>query len=276
MTAHPEPHSRLMDEAIAQRSRCFLMLPKPVTGIRELNCAILESTPQGIVLESAEKATVGSHWVGQPVKGYFRVVVQRGQGATFYTFDSRIREATANASGQARLRVCEPAALFIGQRRKSLRVEPTLEHLQSAFFWRYDAQEGFKMDAPILTEKDFHTGVARLANISAGGLRLCVRASKTSQQAMQVKLGDRLVIHLELLEPRVPGPHEFWMVARVCYTRAERPGQDLSLGVEFLANGVLDAAVGKMRWKPVVEHVIPELTEIFFLWDLDKYRESMA
>lgn len=275
MTAHAKLSRRLMETAIAQRCRCVLTLPEHVAGLGELDCAILESSSRGLLLESVGKAACGPHWIGLPVQGFFRVVLRRhGLEDNFYTFDSRIREAAAGRAGTARLRLEEPGKVVFGQRRKSLRVEPEPQQLQSAYLWRYDKREGFVRNAPTLRDGDFQSGQARLADISAGGLRLSLRGALVRERGLELPPGQRVVVHLHLHEPRLPGAHEFWIVARVRHTAEDCLSHDATIGLEFLASGRLDPEAGKIRWQPVQDHVIPGLTDIFFQWDLDKRRNK--
>ena len=268
---------RLLEEAIAQRSRCHVTLPQAIVGLKEIDCAILEASNRGVLLESIGRAAAGPHWVGLPVTGYFQVVLRKkGQEETFYTFDSHIRAAAASPAGRARLRLAQPEALVFGQRRKSLRLEPDPERLQAAFFWRYDRQTGFRREAPALRSGDFHSGAARLANLSAGGLRLALAAGLARERGLEAAPGDRLVIHVALHEPRVATCGEFWMVAKVRHAALDQGSQEVAIGLEFLAQGNLDAAAGKIRWQPVDGHVIPGLSDILYLWHLDRHRERLA
>ncbi len=273
MTAQAKMSRRLMEEAIVQRSRCYLALPETLTGLGELACAILEASTRGLVLESVGKTACGPHWTGLPVTGFFRVTLRRSRPEeTFYTFDSRIREAAAGRAGTARLLLDEPRALVFGQRRKSLRLEPEPGQVRSAFLWRYEKGAGFVRNAPSLRDGDFQSGQARLADISAGGLRLCLRGALLRERCLELPKGQRVVVHLELNEPRVSGENAFWIVARVRHAAKDGLSGDTSLGLEFLASGNLDHTAGKIRWQPVQDHVIPGLTDIFFHWDLDKRR----
>lgn len=278
MTTCENNSRQLMEEAIAQRSRCFLKLPQVTTGLKELDCAMLEASRRGLLLESLAKAVPGPHWVGLGVKGYFRVELQRNgfEEEAFYTFDSRIRSAAPAPAGQVRLRLVEPENLVFGQRRKSLRVEPALEHLHKAFLWRYEKETGFAIDDPALKGSDFQAGLARLTNISAGGMRLIVRAALVESRNLDMDAGQRVVVHLQFNEPRVTGTHEFWLVARVRYVTRDKVTRDLRLGIEFLASGHVDPKAGKLRWHPVQDHVVPGLTDIFFHWHLDKHRVTVG
>ena len=268
---------RLLEEALAQRSRCHLKLPQAIVGLKEIDCAILEASTRGLLLESVGKAAAGPHWVGQPVKGYFQVVLRRKSlEEIFYTFDSHIQAAASSPAGLARLRLTEPEALVFGQRRKSLRLEPDLDRLAAAFFWRYDRKAGFCLDTPALRSGDFHNGAARLANLSAGGLCLTLRATLARERDLPTTRGDRLVLHLELREPRATTATDFLLVAKVSHFALDRVSQNLSLGLEFLAEGVIDPKTGKMRWQPVANNAIPRLVDILYLWHLDHHRERLA
>ena len=273
----PATPRRLLEEAIAQRSRCHLELPQPIVGIKEIDCAILEASTRGLLLESIGKAAAGPHWVGQPVKGFFQVALRRKTlEEVFYTFDSSIRAAASSPAGQARLRLAEPKALVFGQRRKSLRLEPQPDQLRAAFFWRYDRKTGFRLDAPALRPADFHQGAARLANVSAGGLCLTLGHVLAQERGLAAARGDRLVIRLELREPRAACSGEFWVVGKVSHAALDRCSHDLTLGLEFLAHGHLDPQAGKIRWQQVESHVIPDLADILYLWHLDRHRERLA
>ncbi|QAZ68893.1 PilZ domain-containing protein [Solidesulfovibrio carbinolicus] len=273
----PAPPRRLLEEALAQRSRCHLSLPENVVGLKNLDCAILEATNRGILLESIGKAAAGSHWVGLDVKGYFRVAIKRQTlEETFYTFNSHIKAAAASPAGLARLRLAEPERLVFGQRRKSLRLEPDLDRLREAFFWRYDKAAGFSLDYPALRSADFRNGRARLLNLSAGGLGLAVSAALAGPRGLEAAKGDRLVVRLELDEPRAVTAGDFWMVAKVCHVATLGCDGDLQFGLQFLASGSLDAKAGKIRWQPVEGHVIPELADILYYWHLDRHRERQG
>ncbi|EKO38305.1 MAG: PilZ domain-containing protein [Solidesulfovibrio magneticus str. Maddingley MBC34] len=276
MTSPAAPR-RLLEEAMAQRSRCHLTLPENVVGLKNLDCAILESSTRGVLLESVGKAAAGPHWVGLDVKGYFRLVIKRQTlDEIYYTFDSRIKAAAASPAGLARLRLVEPERLVFGQRRKSLRLEPDVARLREAFFWRYDKSAGFSLDYPALRSADFRNGRARLVNLSAGGLGLGVSAALAGPRGIEAAKGDRLVVRLELDEPRATTAGDFWMVAKVCHVAASGGGGDLQFGLQFLASGNLDPKVGKIRWQPVEGNVIPELADILYYWHLDRHRERQG
>lgn len=276
MIARNSPPRSLMEEAIAQRSRCFLTLPEATTGLRELSCSILAASSRGLLLETCGTAAPGPHWVGLPVTGYFRVALRRGGfEETFYTFDSSIQAAEAGPAGHARLRLREPDSLVFGQRRKSLRVEPPLERLQKVFLWRYDKRSGFSLDAPALRSTDFLAGLARLTDISAGGLGLALRSTLVRERDLDLDKGQRLVVHIRFTGGEA-ADEGFWMVARVSHASRDRACQDLSLGLEFLASGTLDPKAGKIRWEQVEDHVIPGLADIFFHWHLERHREKLA
>jgi len=276
MTSSATPR-RLLEEAIAQRSRCHLKLPQTIAGLKEIDCAILEASTRGLLLESIGKAAAGPHWVGLPVKGFFQVVLRRKtQEEIFYTFDSHIRAAASSPAGQARMRLEEPETLVFGQRRKSLRLEPDLDRLRAALFWRYDRKAGFSLDTPALRTSDFQRCAARLANVSAGGLCLTMGNALAQERGLAAVRGDRMVVRLELDEPRAPEGGEFWMVAKVSHAALDRINHDLTLGLEFLAHGHLDPKGGKIRWQPVESHVIPGLADILYFWHLDRHRERLA
>lgn len=276
MNAHAKSSRRLMEAAIAQRSRCFLALPEHITGLPELDCAILEASTRGLLLESLGKAACGSHWTGLPLTGFFRVTLRRSDlEPTFYTFESHILTAAAGRAGTARLLLETPQKMVFGQRRKSLRVEPHPGQVASAYLWRYDKRAGFDIQAPNLREGDFRAGLARIADLSAGGMRLALRGALLQERDLALPVGQRVVVHLRLLEPRVSGDHEFWIVARVRHAARECLSNEALFGLEFLAEGHLDPRCGKIRWQSVEDHVIAGLTDIFFHWDLDQRRTKL-
>ena len=88
--------------------------------------------------------------------------------------------------------------------------------------------------------------------------------------------GDRLVVRLALDEPRAAVAGDFWMVAKVRHVAASGCCGDRQLGLQFFANGSLDAKAGKIRWQPVEGHVIPELADILYYWHLDRHREKLG
>ncbi|MYL84473.1 PilZ domain-containing protein [Desulfovibrio aerotolerans] len=277
MTSPATPRS-LLEEALAQRSRCHLTLPKIIGGLKELDCDIVEASDRGLLLECLDKAAPGPHWTGLPVTGFFRVMQRREAllEEQFYTFETRIQTGTAGSGGLLRVRLNEPATLVFGQRRKSLRLEPELDRLRSVFLWRYDRETGFNRDTPALRSSDFQNGLVRLVNLSAGGLCLSLRAALARERALPTTRGDRLVLHLELREPRASTATDFLLVAKVSHFALDRVSQNLSLGLEFLAEGVIDPKTGKMRWLPVANNAIARLVDILYLWHLDRHRERLA
>ncbi|MFP5259479.1 MAG: PilZ domain-containing protein [Acidobacteriota bacterium] len=277
MTATETPRL-LLEGAVAQRSRCHVTLPKIIGGLKELDCDILEISDRGLLLECLDKAVAGPHWAGLPVTGFFRMMLRRDGvlQEMFYSFSTSVQRAATSPSGLLRLRLEEPKTLTYGQRRKSMRLEPKRDGLHSIFLWRYDRETGFNREAPALRSSDFQHGRARLVNLSAGGLCLSLRAALARERGLPTALGERLVIHLDLREPRATTLGEFLLVAKVCHVHPERVGEDLSLGLAFLAEGLADPASGKMRWKPVADNVIARLADILYVWHLDHRGERLV
>jgi hypothetical protein len=268
---------RLMEEAIAQRSRCFLNLPAPAMASKDIACCILEYSSRGLILESLDKVATNPQWLGQPVIGFFCLTHRQEKAEeTFYTFKSRICGAQPKPGGLARLGLAEPEAVVFGQRRKSLRVEPESGCIREVVVWRYDRRDGFQIDSPLLKTADFQAGLVRLVNLSAGGLALVLRAPLVKERRLEFENGQRFILHLQLDEPRLPGEHISWLVAKASHTVLDRISSNLGVGMEFLANGCLDAKLGKIRWQPVEDHVIPGLADIFYLWHLDRHRERLG
>jgi hypothetical protein len=106
-------------------------------------------------------------------------------------------------------------------------------------------------------------------------MRLALRGALVRERSLELPQGQRVVVHLQLREPREPGDHEFWIVARVRHAARDCLCGDAIYGFEFLASGRLDAKAGKIRWQPVQEHTIGGLADIFHHWDLDKRRQKV-
>lgn len=277
MTATESPRL-LLEGAVAQRSRCHVTLPKVIGGLKELDCDILEASDRGLLLECLDTAAAGPHWAGLPVTGFFRMMLRRDGllQEMFYSFATSVQRAATSPGGLLRLRLEGPKALVYGQRRKSLRLVPERDGLHSIFLWRYDRETGFNREAPALRSSDFQHGRARLVNLSAGGLCLSLRAALARERGLPITPGERLVVHLDLREPRATTVGEFLLVAKVCHVHPERVGQDLSLGLTFLAEGMADPTTGKMRWEPVADNVIPRLADILYVWHLGHRGERLV
>ncbi len=213
MTAQAKTSRRLMEEAIAQRSRCYLALPETLTGLGELACAILEASTRGLVLETVGKTACGPHWAGLPVTGFFRVTLRRGRPEeTFYTFDSHIREAAA-AAPERPVVLNEPPALVFGQRRKSLRLDRNRGR-SGRLFVALRKGRGLRPHRPVPARRRFQSG-RQVADISAGGLRCACAGRCCANAAWKLPQGTAGGGPLELNDRGVSGENAFWIVARV-------------------------------------------------------------
>ena len=111
-----------------------------------------------------------------------------------------------------------------------------------------------------------------LENLYAGGLRLTIRRAVIKEQGLVLQKGDRFIIFFTFGEALPKLREEYWLVAKVNNTQPEPVSGELSLGLEFVANGVRQES-GKVEWSKIEDNVIDDMAQRIYLWHVSLYRD---
>lgn len=269
------PHA-LLQLAEAQRSRFYLSFAGKGHDVQELDCALSRYDGRIIELDTTSVQAPGHDWRDRPVTVYFRVARKTPRVEdVFYTFSTTLVDTATPRRGQVRLTLRVPARVDVGQRRKSIRVEPNLENITGLHLWTYDARGGFRLDNPVLTRQDFDAREAALLNLSAGGMRVLFRRELLKKRGVVLEKGGRLIAHLSMRDAKSPVPEALWIIAKIIHVFEDRVTKDRTAGLEFVAHGRVDPETRKVAWSRVDDNVIAELANLTYLWHLEKYREKL-
>ncbi|MBF0482686.1 MAG: hypothetical protein HQK81_09820 [Desulfovibrionaceae bacterium] len=264
----------LLDMALAQRTKFHLVFDNEVTSVHNLSCTLLSFNSGQIKLELTSLKQAGKRWAGEALTCYFKVVEKTPKvREIFHSFRSVVEEAGQSEHETVLLTIRTPAVVGQDQRRKSLRIAPDMSSFVSLYCWPFSASGAVDVCSPKLTLADFKTPSVRLANISAGGLKLVVKNAKLREVAGDFQKGSRLVIQAKV--EGIPGTtmDECWLIAKAVMIYEDFVTKDVHIGMEFIGVGKADPETQKIAWKKVADNVIEDLATWTHHWHLDLYRE---
>jgi len=265
----------ILDEAMAQRSKVHVKFDSQTTTITGVTANIMALNDVGLVLELSGLATVKERFIGQTITCFFKIVEREHRHREiFYSFDTTILRIRNQQQRLPQIAISFPGSLQGAQRRKSLRMKPDLEQFSHIALWRYDAKGGFDLAKPTVSHSHFKASLAQLENISAGGLRLLLRRDLLKEKDIAPNKGDRFILFFTFVEnaPKLRG--EYWLVGKINNVQPDPLSHDMTLGLEFVANGVRQEETGKVEWKKITDNVIDDMAQRIYEWHLALYRDK--
>ncbi len=264
----------LLDDAIVQRSKFHLALDALVTGIADLSASLIRADDRGLVLELSGVRNIPPSWHGGFMDCFFKLSDKADPNRKrYFQFSARI-ESSFVKDGVAYVRAGLPEKIVPGQRRKSLRVRAELRRFAHLAMWTYESSTPFDVKNPLASFEHFQRGLSVVENLSAGGARLTLKSALLKEKGLVPKAGDRFILHILLANAAPPMDRPFWIIARVNNALPDFTTKDVSLGLEFAAEGSPEAATGKVRWKKVEDNMIERLGQATYLWHVEFYREK--
>ncbi len=265
----------LLDMALDQRTKFHLVFDNEVTSIHNLSCTLLSFDATRIILELTSLRQASQRFVGEALTCYFRIVEKKPKiREVFYSFRSVVREVGKSRQDTVVFKIETPTSLGQDQRRKSLRITPDMAHFVSFDAWPFRASGGVDFNAPGISLDDFKTPQMRLANISAGGLKLVAKHARMRELDPEFAKGSRLILHVKIREQPKIAVDECWLIARAVLIYEDFVSKDVHVGMEFIAYGRLDPETNKLAWKKVQDNVVEDVSSWTHQWHLDLYREK--
>jgi hypothetical protein len=262
----------LFEEALAQRSKFYLAFEPGISSLKNIAGALSSYDNLNVVLELMGMKGYSQKWQDAVVTVYFEIIDRGLKQGIFYTFDARIEEIEETNGDRLFLHLSFPLAVDRAQRRKSLRVAGELDCFDQLTLWVYNAEGKFDLSDPFLRLDDFASGVARLENISAGGLRVLFTPSFLHGKAVEIAKGLRFIISIKVKNTQCPGDKDVWLIARVNNTYENPVTRNIEAGIEFIAEGKINPD-NKVIWKKVVENVVENVGAWTYTWYLLQIRE---
>lgn len=282
--ANLETIQNLLQDALAQRAKFFICLPREMSSLKELSGVLQEITDQYLIIEVSGLRADPFSWVSQSVTCYFSVRDQARKTDIFYNFTLPIRDSVVRG-GICNLVLERPVRLSVGQRRSSLRLEPASEDILGFSLWedgmvasRCPQVDRVRLREPLITREHAEKGLAASRNISAGGVRLHLSSKLLSDLHRELQRdwarGTRLVLWLALADTTRANHLTCWVKGRIRYRLDDYLGNDAVVGIEFTHHGKKDSR-GKVAWHPVMENAIQDVGTWVYQRYLEQFRRGI-
>lgn len=286
--ANLETIQNLLQDALAQRAKFFICLPREISSLKELSGVLQEITDQYLIIEVSGLRANPFSWGSERVTCYFSVRDQARKTDIFYNFTLPIRDSVVRG-GICNLLLERPVRLIVGQRRSSLRLEPASDDILGFSLWedgmvasRCPQVDRVRLHEPLITREHAEKGLAVSRNISAGGVRLHLSSKLLSafyldfQRDLQRdwSRGTRLVLWLALADSARANHLVCWIKGRLRYRLEGSLGNDAVFGIEFTHHGKKDQR-GKVAWHPVTEHAIQDVGAWVYQRYLEQFRRGI-
>ncbi|QJT08046.1 PilZ domain-containing protein [Oceanidesulfovibrio marinus] len=275
----------IMETALDQRSKIEMRFLPAEPSRRSTSCSLLELGVEALTLELPDYVESGPSWLHREVECFFRVPEEKGQ-ISFYRFTSVIQNVSRTVDGFAQAELAFPKLLHNHQKRNFLRIAPPAYLFLGVAMWlerRLPTDEHgcpaanlSSWGKPMFTYiPDKNGNPVRIANISAGGLRLDIERSAVKGREIELRVSDRIVILLDLYDPELERKQRFWLRCRVQNMQEDYDTRNLELGVQFVSVGRLaEDADREVRWHDVGEDGIEPLAVWVMQRHLELFREK--
>ncbi len=266
----------LLEQVIAERAKLIVIptllsrSPKSVAGM------ITSLTKKNINLELTSLGGLTlANWLRDEVACYFQLTDKARACEFYYNFTSPVLSLTKQPGGYACV-LRTPEALFLGQRRSSMRIFPKPEHVLGFSLWpggqfmsRCPETDKVKLNPPIINSNHLQEKQVQLLDLSAGGLKVKLRHSGLKNVIGAWEEMSGVVIWLVLHDPNNGCNMTLWFKGRICYTRVDHASKDIVSGLELTAEGIKEKG-GKLVWRTVERRMIKELAA----WTYERYLEA--
>jgi hypothetical protein len=265
----------ILDQATLQRSKLHIKFNQDITNITGVTGTLMAMNDTALVIELSGISTMPEYFIGQPISCFLKIIEPEGKHREiFYTFTTTILRIRFHPERLLQLAVSFPDSIQGTQRRKSLRMKPDLNQFSHLAIWRYDAKGGFDIANPTINLNHFKHNLAALENISGGGLRLLIRRPVLKEQTLDPHKGDRFIMFMTFSASAQKLRSEYWLVCKNNNVQLDPVSGDVTLGLEFIANGVRNNATDKVEWSKITDNVIDDLAQRVYQWHLSLYRDK--
>ncbi len=281
VVANPVEIAQMFDLAMAQRSKVELSFSRAEGHAQTVYCSLEDIKSGHLVLEITAKVEAGPQWIGRPVTCHTRIAAPKDPAhSNFYTFDTDIAGLTKQADGSFIVRVPLPVILRLQQKRIHLRLEPPMEYMLGLALWPEQldkdakpVREFKKWGKPSMLYSSTRKDQLRLANVSAGGLRLDVSRPAVRETGLEFQPGERYIVLAEIFDPEKQGKKRLWSLVRVQNRYEDYETKRLEIGVKFIGEGVIGGEnKDLMQWRKVSEDGIDAVGNWVIKRHLEQYR----
>lgn len=238
----PQVVSKIIRTAFDQR-RPFEVQIATDSGERRptLRCAPEYLGKTSLTLEINGLKSLSNKWLGRAIHVFFRVQDPKG-AFTYYTFPSTIDGIFLPREGVCHITLPMPEQLENRQKRSFLRMEPPSELLMGAALWYGEnmptpekLDDIGKWASPTLLLLPGKSRQFEIMDLSAGGVRLGIPSRVLRIEQLQFKMGEQLVMLVDLFDPEQSRRIRFWVQCRIQNVWLEHPSGDARLGMQFQA-----------------------------------------
>lgn len=256
----------LLNLAADQRSTMLVEFEGPETFGAQLSGPLLAVTAHGLLIDVALRGDSPSRWIGESVQVSFKI---EGKGASsYYRFVCRVRDMPSRFGAHALL-LDNPEEIRSSQRRRFVRIALTGENTFGMGVWLLRPETPrpavpSALGHALYSYRRDKTEQLALLNISAGGLRMQIRAPE-ADEAGAMRPGARLICLVMLRSDETEGKTlPFWLDCVITHKLdPEEDAQEaedeaegnrrLTFGLSFTAWAVQNRGKGAVDWFTVEE-----------------------
>jgi c-di-GMP-binding flagellar brake protein YcgR len=281
MIGTPDKINKYLDAAMAQRSKFIVLLPPALSSIKDLSASLEAFDSNTIQLEVSALKHGNQGWIDHVVKCYFNLIVKKEQQRqTFLNFTSQLLDVKTNRSGFVDLILKYPSRLDVGQRRSSIRVEVDQKLVCGFHVWEEDrflrrSNGKVCLHPPLISNDDLASQAARIQDISAGGLKLCLKSNTASKSCLNWEKGHSMIILIVLSDPHKGTNEQHWLKAYVKFKHEDFVTKDVDLGIAFSRVGKI-MPDKKMCWISVEGHHVDAIGNWAYQRYLELYRKGLV
>jgi len=277
--------AEILQQAMDQRSKFEMrFLPSEYTRPVAV-CSLLEYDARRLQFELDTAATPGGGWEGRLCEFYFRVKGDKKQ-YIYYRFTGTVTGLKTGRSGAHVMEIAFPETLELQQKRAHLRLEPPAQYLLGLAVWREPDRELppqiKEWGRPQLRLKpDDHHPPLRLDDISAGGIRMTVTRDAMKDSRLDIGVGRRLYLMLDLYDPESSAKRRFLLLCRVQHVYEDFETRNMEYGLQFVSHGRLrkqgeeeEDPVLEVDWRPVDQDGVESLGSWIMKRHLELYRDK--
>lgn len=272
---------QLLQTALDQRNKVEFTFSREEQVSRPLHCAIESVQGDNLVLDAGDFVQAHQGWLGRPVLCYFRVSSRGGGGAAqFYALESDVAGVNKRSDGSTLITVPIPDRVKLQQKRIHLRLEPPMEYMLGVAVWPELLTEEGKRELrlkrwgkPVLARHAGATQMMRVANLSAGGMRIDLPRETIKETGYDFEVGQQYYILTELYDPDMKRKQRLWFIARVQNRYEDFMTKDLEVGLRFTEIGrIADPETMEIAWSKINKHGVDPLGNWIQRRHLELYR----
>lgn len=273
--------TQLLQSALDQRNKIEFTFSREEQVSRPLHCAIESIHGGNLILDAGDFIQAHKGWLGRPVLCYFRVSSRSAGGASqFYALESEVAGVNKRADGSTLITLPVPDRVKMQQKRIHLRLEPPMEYMLGVAVWpelmNEDGARELRLKRwgkPALARHAGATEMMRVANLSAGGMRIDLPRETLKETGYDFEIGQSYYILTELYDPDMKRKQRLWFVARVQNRFEDFMTKDLEVGLRFTEIGrIADPEAMEIAWDKVPNHGVDALGNWIQRRHLELYR----